>query len=333
MQRFNRFMDTMHAVLVDIRATASRVALAAREVEPLRAHRARTDEQAASLEQTAASLEEMTATIQHNAENAGHAARLASGARQVAESGGAVVADAVRAMSEIDGASKRIGEILAAIDEVAFQTNLLALNAAVEAARAGEHGRGFAVVATEVRALARRSAEAAKETKTLIGLCGVKVEAGSALVDESGRRLAEIVGSVGRVTEIVDEIASASSEQALAGVEQLNTAVTQIDQVTQESAAATAELSGTADGLTGQAEHLERLVARFKLAATAAVLPAVPAIGPDPSWVAEKRATRGADRPATSRAVTLGERVPRAAPSNQLGAARPASLRATFADS
>jgi methyl-accepting chemotaxis protein len=221
-------------------------------------------EPASSLEETASSLEEITGTIQQNADNAQQANQLAGNSRSVAEKGGEVVGRAVQGMSEINVASKKIADIITAIDEIAFQTNLLALNAAVEAARAGEQGRGFAVVAGEVRNLAQRSAGAAKEIKGLIQDSVAKVQAGTELVNQSGHTLAEIVTSVKRVTDIVSEIAAASREQA-GGMEQVNKAVTQMDQVTQGNASQTEELSGTAEGLASQAAQLQQLVAQFNL--------------------------------------------------------------------
>jgi uncharacterized protein Yka (UPF0111/DUF47 family) len=221
-------------------------------------------EQASSLEETASSLEEITGTVQQNADNAQQANQLAGNARDVAEKGGEVVGRAVQSMSEINASSRKIADIITAIDEIAFQTNLLALNAAVEAARAGEQGRGFAVVAGEVRNLAQRSAGAAKEIKGLIQDSVAKVEAGTNLVNQSGHTLNEIVTSVKRVTDIVSEIAAASREQA-GGVEQVNRAVTQMDQVTQGNASQTEELAGTAQGLAAQATQLQQLVAQFNL--------------------------------------------------------------------
>ncbi len=193
----------------------------------------RTQEQASSLEETASSMEEMTSTVKQNAENASHADQLARGAREQAERGGEVVWQAVTAMREINSSSRKISDIVSLIDEIAFQTNLLALNAAVEAARAGEQGRGFAVVATEVRNLAQRSAGAAKEIKLLINDAADKVQAGSMLVDQSGKALADIVDSVKKVTDIVAEIAAASQEQS-AGIDQINNAVSQMDDMTQQ---------------------------------------------------------------------------------------------------
>ncbi|MDY3559258.1 methyl-accepting chemotaxis protein [Gemmata sp. JC673] len=221
-------------------------------------------EQASSLEETASSLEEITATVQRNADNAQQARQLADGSREVAERGGLVVSGAVGAMSEINGASKKIEEIITTIDEIAFQTNLLALNAAVEAARVGEQGRGFAVVATEVRNLAQRSATAAKEIKSLIHDSVKKVDTGTELVNRSGDTLAEIVTSVKRVTDIVTEMAAAGKEQSV-GIEQVNKAVSQMDTATQRNASQTEELSATAQALSNQAGQLRDLIARFKL--------------------------------------------------------------------
>jgi len=219
---------------------------------------------ASSLEETASSLEEMTATVRQNADNADQANQLANNSRETAEKGGQVVASAVKAMSEINTASKKIADIITTIDEIAFQTNLLALNAAVEAARAGEQGRGFAVVAGEVRNLAQRSATAAKEIKGLIEDSVSKVETGSQLVNQSGETLGAIVSSVKRVTDIVGEIAAASREQS-AGIDQINKAVAQMDTVTQSNASQTEEMSGTAVALSGQAEQLQNVVAQFNL--------------------------------------------------------------------
>ncbi|HKU79930.1 MAG TPA: methyl-accepting chemotaxis protein [Rhodanobacteraceae bacterium] len=224
----------------------------------------RTQEQASSLEETAASMEEMTATVKQNAENASHAAQLATGAREQAGRGGEVANQAMAAMREITASSKKIADIVGLIDEIAFQTNLLSLNAAVEAARAGEHGRGFAVVAGEVRTLSQRSAAAAKEIKKLIGESVEKVQAGSALVEQSGTALKEIVESVRKVTDIVGEIAVASQEQST-GIEQVNRAVVQMDEVTQQNAALVEEASAAAQAMQEQASALQRQMAFFRL--------------------------------------------------------------------
>jgi methyl-accepting chemotaxis protein len=222
----------------------------------------RTQEQASALEETASSMEEMTATVKQNADNARQANQLATGARTQAERGGNVVSRAVSAMDEINASSRKIADIISVIDEIAFQTNLLALNAAVEAARAGEQGRGFAVVASEVRSLAQRSASAAKEIKDLIGDSVEKVRSGSALVDESGKVLADIMESVKRVSDIVAEIAAASEEQA-SGIDQVNNAITQMDDTTQQNAALVEEAASAAKAMEHQAGELVAQVSFF----------------------------------------------------------------------
>jgi methyl-accepting chemotaxis protein len=227
----------------------------------------RTEHQASNLQQTASSMEELSATVRNSADSARQANQLASSAAEVAQRGGAVVSQVVATMDEITGSSKKIGDIIGVIDGIAFQTNILALNAAVEAARAGEQGRGFAVVAAEVRSLAQRSAEAAKEIKTLIGASVDRVEAGSKLVADAGQTMTEIVGSVQRVSDIIGEITAASTEQS-DGIGQVNGAVNELDRMTQQNAALVEQSAAAAMSLQDQATRLADVVRTFKLTAT-----------------------------------------------------------------
>jgi len=224
----------------------------------------RTEEQASSLEETASSMEELTSTVKQNAENAKQANQLAVSSSDVALKGGTVVRASVQTMADISESSKKIADIIGVIDGIAFQTNILALNAAVEAARAGEQGRGFAVVAGEVRNLAQRSANAAKEIKELITDSVAKIENGTSQVNEAGQTMEEIVTSIKRVTDIMAEISAASVEQS-SGIEQVNQAVTQMDEVTQQNAALVEEAAAAAESLQEQAESLAQAVGVFKL--------------------------------------------------------------------
>ncbi|QIX97374.1 methyl-accepting chemotaxis protein [Cedecea sp. FDAARGOS_727] len=225
---------------------------------------ARTEQQAASLAETAASMEQLTATVGQNADNARQASQLSRSAADTAKQGGQQAANVANTMRDIAGSSQKISDITSVIDGIAFQTNILALNAAVEAARAGEQGRGFAVVAGEVRNLASRSAQAAKEIKVLIEESVDRVQQGSRLVDTAATTMAEIVRSVTQVNDIMGEIASASDEQRR-GIEQVAQAVSQMDQVTQQNAALVEEAAGATDALASQAEYLSGVVAVFKL--------------------------------------------------------------------
>ncbi|HEX5342872.1 MAG TPA: methyl-accepting chemotaxis protein [Duganella sp.] len=235
----------------------------------------RTEQQASSLEETASSMEELTSTVKQNADNARQANQLAQSASGIALKGGDVVEQVVGTMASINESSRKIVDIISVIDGIAFQTNILALNAAVEAARAGEQGRGFAVVAGEVRNLAHRSAAAAKDIKLLIGDSVEKVENGSALVNQAGETMKEIVTSITRVTDIMSEITSASVEQS-AGIEQVNTAIVQMDQVTQQNAALVEQAAAAAESMQEQAARLSEVVSVFKLLASAQTPPPAP---------------------------------------------------------
>ncbi|HEY0855757.1 MAG TPA: methyl-accepting chemotaxis protein, partial [Albitalea sp.] len=244
---------------------------------------ARTEQTAANLQQAASSMEQLTGTVKQSADSARQANQLAASAAEVAARGGNVVSRVVSTMDDINTSSKKIADIIGVIDGIAFQTNILALNAAVEAARAGEQGRGFAVVAGEVRNLAQRSAEAAKEIKALIGASVEKVESGSKLVADAGKTMQEIVGSVQRVTDIIGEITAAAAEQS-DGIGQVNTSVVQLDQMTQQNAALVEESAAAAESLKDQAVRLAQVVGTFRLEhhdAPAARMPAAaPAVQP-----------------------------------------------------
>ena len=225
----------------------------------------RTEQQAGALEKTASSTEQLNATVQQNADNAAAANELATSASVIAARGGEVVAQVVTTMQGISESSRRIGDIIGVIDGIAFQTNILALNAAVEAARAGEQGRGFAVVASEVRSLAGRSAEAAREIKSLISASVQQVEQGSTLVGKAGATMHEVVDSIRRVTAIMGEITIASNDQAN-GVRQVGDAVSGMDRNTQQNAALVEQMAAAATSLSVQAEELVSAMAAFKLA-------------------------------------------------------------------
>jgi methyl-accepting chemotaxis protein len=258
--------QSLRTLVVQVKASTESVRTASAEIaQGNHDLSARTESQASALEETAASMEELGTTVKQNADNARQANQLAQSASTVAIKGGEVVAQVVDTMRGINDSSKKISDIISVIDGIAFQTNILALNAAVEAARAGEQGRGFAVVASEVRSLAGRSADAAKEIKTLISASVEQVEQGTTLVDQAGSTMTEVVGSIRRVTDIMGEISAASTEQAQ-GVAQVGEAITQMDQVTQQNAALVEEMAAAASSLKSQAQELVQTVAVFKLA-------------------------------------------------------------------
>jgi methyl-accepting chemotaxis protein len=261
-------MQTALASIVgQIRASSDSIATGSAEIAMGNSDLSqRTEEQASNVQQTAASMEQLSCTVKNVADTAAEASRLASGASQVAVEGGERVGKIVATMQEISASSKKIADIIGVIDGIAFQTNILALNAAVEAARAGALGRGFAVVAGEVRSLAGRSAEAAKEIKTLITLGAQRVDAGAREVDAAGASMNEIVAQVQRVTHMIGDLSTASTEQSQ-GIGQVGDAVQQLDQVTQQNAALVEETAAAAESLRHQAAELTNVIARFRLAA------------------------------------------------------------------
>ena len=252
-------------IVLQIRTGSESIAVGANQVASGNQQlSSRTEEHASSLEETASTLEEFTTTVRQNAEHAKQASQLAGSASATAEKGGQVVSKVVTTMEEVTTSSKRISDIIGVIDGISFQTNILALNAAVEAARAGEQGRGFAVVASEVRSLAQRSAASAKEIRGLIENSVGRVEAGARLVEQAGKTMDELVGSVKRVAEIMTEIAAASHEQS-SGIDQINKAITQMDTVVQMNASLVEEATAAATSMANQAGGLARAVAQFRL--------------------------------------------------------------------
>lgn len=265
LQALLNMQRSLAAMVTNVRQGSEGVATASSEIaEGNHDLSARTESQASALEQTAASMEELSSTVQQNAENARQANQVALGASNVAIKGGEVVGEVVETMKGINDASRKIFDIIGVIDGIAFQTNILALNAAVEAARAGEQGRGFAVVASEVRSLAGRSAEAAKEIKSLISASVERVENGTMLVDQARNTMVDVVKGIKQVTDLMGEISAASNEQSM-GVLQVGEAVTQMDQVTQQNAALVEEMAAAASSLKSQADDLVGAVAGFKL--------------------------------------------------------------------
>ena len=276
-QDFNAAAETLQQALVAVTGNAGAISRGASEIGAAADDLSRrTEQQAASLEETAAALDEITATVRKSAEGAGHAHRVVAAAKAGAEQSGRVVGQAVDAMSGIERSSREIGQIIGVIDEIAFQTNLLALNAGVEAARAGDAGRGFAVVASEVRALAQRSADAAKEIKGLISTSSAQVTQGVAFVGQTGEALGRLGAQVAEIDAIVGEIAASAREQAV-GLDQVNTAVNQMDQVTQQNAAMVEQSTAASHALIGEAQDLDRMLGQFDLGLSTTAARAEPA--------------------------------------------------------
>lgn len=270
MSALDRMQTSLVKTVGSVRQNADGVATASSQIaQGNNDLSSRTEQQASALQETAASMEELSSTVKQNADNARQANQLAQTASSVAVRGGSAVEGVVNTMRAIQDSSKKITDIISVIDGIAFQTNILALNAAVEAARAGEQGRGFAVVAAEVRSLAQRSASAAKEIASLIGVSVERVTQGTTLVDEAGATMKEVVSSIQRVTDIMGEISAASVQQS-AGVSQVGEAITQMDRATQQNAALVEESAAAAESLKIQAQHLVGAVSVFKLDRTLA---------------------------------------------------------------
>ncbi|MFX1677777.1 methyl-accepting chemotaxis protein [Mitsuaria sp. CC2] len=296
---FNLFAEKIQRILLDVRSASNSITTASSEIAiGSQDLSQRTEETASNLQQAASSMEELTATVRQTADAAQTANQLASSASSAAARGGQVVGQVVSTMDEISASSRKINDIIGTIDGIAFQTNILALNAAVEAARAGEQGRGFAVVASEVRSLAQRSAEAAKEIKTLIGASVTSVEAGSRLVQAAGESMNDIVGSVQRVTDIIGEITAASTEQS-SGIAQVNDAVVQLDRMTQQNAALVEESAAAAESLKDQAHRLTEIVSVFRLGAEG-----MPTVARSAKPASSARPTAAASTATPSRAKT-----------------------------
>ena len=270
MRSLQHMNQSLARMVSEVRSSTDNIATASAEIAQGNADLAhRTEQTSANLQSTASSMDHLTGTVQHSADNARQASQLAANASSVAQRGGEVVTQVVSTMQQIDASSKKIADIISVIDGIAFQTNILALNAAVEAARAGEQGRGFAVVASEVRSLAGRSAEAAKEIKSLIVTSVEKVETGTQLVTDAGRTMDDIVQSVRRVADVIGEITAAATEQS-SGIAGVNQSIGDLDQMTQQNAALVEESAAAAESLREQAERLKQVVAVFKVGAAQA---------------------------------------------------------------
>ena len=325
--------DALRGIVGQVRESTESIQLASAEVASGNTDLShRTEQAAANLQQTAGSLEQLTGNVRQSADAAAQANQLAASASAVAQRGGQVVSQVVSTMNEINRSSKRIADIIGTIDGIAFQTNILALNAAVEAARAGEQGRGFAVVASEVRSLAQRSAEAAREIKTLIGSSVEKVETGARLVQDAGSTMAEIVASVQRVTDVIGEITAAAAEQS-SGIGAVNAAISSLDQMTQQNAALVEQSAAAAESLNDQASRLSQSMGVFRLSTKHAMqasptLPAAKAprtsAAPAPAYQPAAAAPRATAPPSRKPAAALRPALP-SPTASAASAANPAS--------
>ena len=314
-----QMVSALRKLVTEVRSATDSIATASSEIAQGNTDLAhRTEDTASNLQATASSMEELTSTVKQTSDSAQTANQMASSAADVAARGGEVVSQVVATMQDINASSKKINDIIGVIDGIAFQTNILALNAAVEAARAGEQGRGFAVVAGEVRNLAQRSAEAAKEIKSLIGASVEKVESGTQLVGNAGATMTEIVASVQRVTDIIGEIRAATFEQSQ-GIAQVNTAMNQLDQMTQQNSALVEESTAAADSLREQAMKLTQVVALFRVSGSAAHT----APRGMPAALARTAPAPQATRPSAPRMPAPATQRPAAAPKAKAPAALP----------
>jgi methyl-accepting chemotaxis protein len=318
--------QSLRGLVANVRHSTDSIAIASTEIATGNQDLSdRTEQTASNLQQAASSMEQLTGTVKQSADSARQANQLATSAAEVAARGGAVVAQVVATMEDINSSSNRISDIIGVIDGIAFQTNILALNAAVEAARAGEQGRGFAVVAGEVRSLAQRSAEAAKEIKGLIGASVEKVEGGSRLVADAGKTMGEIVSSVQRVSDIIGEITAASSEQS-DGIGQINVTVSQLDQVTQQNSALVEQSAAAAQSLKEQAARLSGLVGTFQLDDSATPLPQALRQGPRSEAPSPQAKAAPAARAAAPAVRATAASVPVARPAKAPAAKRAAAV-------
>jgi len=332
MASLQSMQDSLGDMVIEVRQGVGEIGVAAQEIALGNTNLSgRTEQQASALQQTAASMEQLSSTVRQNADNARQANQLAASSLEVAERGGQAGTEAVATIRALADGSRRMAEIVTVIDSIAFQTNILALNAAVEAARAGEQGKGFAVVASEVRALAQRSATAAKEIKSLIEDSVTKVDLGSKQAEQAGELVQQILASVRRVTDIMGEISAASQEQA-SGIAQVNQAVSQMDKNTQQNAALVEEAAAAAGSQEAQTRRLQEAVARFKVSGAAGMQSrpqSQPAPRTRPAAVPQQTARPATARPATARPAAA---MPKRPPALASAAAAPLSAPAAPRD-